>query len=256
MKNRRRKRPESYVDRDYRVQASGSGLISTHVKIKDTDLQILADREVRQLASDLALQYRMQIEQYIGRNPAFLRSLTPLAGDPLAPSIIRDMLSAGKGAGVGPMAAVAGAIAEYVGRALLKVGCREVVVENGGDIFLQRTTEAIVAIFAGASPLSMRLGLRIPAASMPLGVCTSSGTVGHSLSFGVADSVTVLADSTSYADAVATRLGNEVGSGRRGQSNISQALVIGKQFANVRGIVIICGEDIGAVGEVELVNLN
>lgn len=256
MKSRRQRKPESYIQRDYRVQASGSGLIATQVKIKDTDLQILADREVRQQASDLALQYRLQVEQYISRNPAFLHALSPQAGDSLAPPIVRDMLAAGQGAGVGPMAAVAGAIAEYVGKALLKTGCREVVVENGGDIFLRRTTEAIVAIFAGASPLSMRLGLRMVGESMPIGVCTSSGTVGHSLSFGVADSVTVIADSTSFADAVATRLGNEVGRGRRGKDTIGKALDIGRQLVGVRGIVIICGEDIGAVGEVELVDLN
>ena len=112
------------------------------------------------------------------------------------------------------MAAVAGAIAEYVGRSLLLQGVREVMVENGGDIFLSRKKDCTVAIFAGQSPLSNKVGVLIAGKDMPRAVCTSSGTVGHSLSFGDADSVTVLASSTPLADAVATRLGNEVGRGK------------------------------------------
>ena len=93
------------------------------------------------------------------------------------------------------MAAVAGGIAECVGQGLLDAGHKEIIVENGGDLFLSRSVALTVSIFAGQSPLSNRLGLNIVPEQMPLGICTSSGTVGHSLSFGLADSVTVVADS-------------------------------------------------------------
>lgn len=248
------KKPESYVERSYRAFPDQGGLVSSFVGIKDTDLHILADREVSDLAQELALQYRLQIEQYIKKCPEFAGALSPLAADALAPRIVREMLAAGNSAGVGPMAAVAGVIAEYVGKGLLQAGCREVMVENGGDIYIKRSGDCIVAIFAGESPLSLRVGLKLASGNMPMGmgVCTSSGTVGHSLSFGLADSVTVVAGSTALADAAATRLGNEVGMSAGGDSGIQRALAISRDIPGILGIVVICGEKIGAVGDVEL----
>lgn len=255
-KKTKNKRPESYSDRSYRQLAGGSDLVSTLVRIEETDLHILAEEDVTLPATDLILQYRSQLEKYILKNPGFSGSLEPLHSDSIAPPLVRDMLQAGMQAGVGPMAAVAGAIAEYVGRGLLKAGFREVLVENGGDVFLNRSQDCSVAIFAGESPLSYKVGVRLQAGDMPMGVCTSSGTVGHSLSMGDADSVTVLAASTPLADAVATRLGNEVGQGLKGEAGMQNALQTGRGIAGIRGVVVICGERIGACGEVELVKLD
>jgi ApbE superfamily uncharacterized protein (UPF0280 family) len=249
------KKPESYIERAYRTLQEDGGLISSFVQIKDTDLHILADREVTARALDLALQYRLQLEQYIKQRPEFLSALTPLAPDALAPPIAAEMLAAGSSAEVGPMAAVAGAIAEYVGRALMRDGCREVVVENGGDIFINRSRDCTVAIFAGQSPLSLKIGVKLASARMPIAVCTSSGTVGHSLSFGRADAVTVIARSTPLADAAATRLGNEVGGEIGKDDGIQRALKVGRTIAGVLGVVVIRGERMGAVGDVELVRL-
>jgi ApbE superfamily uncharacterized protein (UPF0280 family) len=165
------------------------------------------------------------------------------------------MLKAGLEAQVGPMAAVAGAIARYVGEGLLGAGFREVIVENGGDLFLNRSESCTVAIFAGQSPLSYNIGIRIKGEHMPCGVCTSSGTVGHSLSFGDADSVTVVADSVALADAAATRLGNEVGRGRGSKTGVNMALAQAKTIQGLRGVVIICDEVMGAIGDVEIVRL-
>lgn len=255
MKRTKAKDPASYVERSYRALAAGGGLISSFARVKDTDLQILADREVSARAFDLALQYRLPIENYIARVPEFATALTPLPDDILAPPIVREMLAAGGRAGVGPMAAVAGAIAEFVGRALLRGGCREVMVENGGDIFISRTGECTVAIFAGESPLSLKVGIKLGAAIMPVAVCTSSGKVGHSLSFGEADSVTVVAGNTALADAAATRLGNEVGRAAEGEAGIRRALAVSREIEGLRGVVVVCGEKIGAVGSIELVGL-
>ncbi len=255
MKRIKARKPQSYVKRTYRTLTE-LDLVSSFVKIKDTDLHIQADQEVSAWAFELALQYRLQIEKYIEKRPEFLPALIPLAPDILAPPIVKEMLAAGRMADVGPMAAVAGVIAEYVGKALIQRGCREVMVENGGDIYLNRTKDCTVAIFAGQSPLSLQVGIKLPASIMPVGVCTSSGTVGHSLSFGRADAVAVIARSTALADAAATRLGNEVGMSVSGDEGIKRALQVGQSIEGVLGVVVICGGIIGAVGSVELVKLN
>jgi uncharacterized protein len=249
------RKPESYIQREYRAIPDHGSLISSFARIKDTDLHILADREVSALAQKLALQYRLQIEKYIQHHPDFAHALSPLSLDALAPPIVKEMLAAGRSASVGPMAAVAGVIAEYVGKGLLQSGCREVMVENGGDIYISRSQDCIVAIFAGESSLSLRTGVKIAGNIMPIAVCTSSGTVGHSLSFGQADSVTVIAKSTALADAAATRLGNEVGRGVDG-SGITRALEKSREINGVLGVVVICREKIGAVGDVELVSIS
>ncbi|MGI9537354.1 MAG: UPF0280 family protein [Desulfocapsaceae bacterium] len=252
----KKRTPDSYRQRRYRSLASEEELVSTFFKLKETDLHILAARDVTGEAGELATGYRLQVENYLARHPEFGSSLTPLEPDELAPPVVGRMLRAAGECGVGPMAAVAGGIAECVGRGLLEAGHKEIIVENGGDIFLNRSGELTVSVYAGQSPLSNRLGLKILPALMPLGICTSSGTVGHSLSFGLADSVTVLADSTFVADAAATRLGNEVGSVVESGKGIERALEVAKSIPRLRGVLIICGEIIGAVGEIELTPLS
>lgn len=148
------------------------------------------------------------------------------------------------------MAGVAGAMAGFVGAALLAF-TPEVVVENGGDIFLQTSSERKIGIFAGASPLNMRVGIRVPAERQPLGVCTSSATVGPSLSLGRADAVCVISPSATLADAAATALGNIV----QGKDDIERALEAGRKIPGVEGAVIIVGDVLGAWGGYELVKL-
>ena len=150
------------------------------------------------------------------------------------------------------MAAVAGVIAEFVGRGLQeRHEVAEIVVENGGDIYLQRQVASTVAIFAGASPLSNKVGIRLRAEQTPTGICTSSATVGHSLSLGRADAVTVLAASTALADAVATRIGNETKNDR----DINQALEVAAAITGVSGVLIIKGKALGVWGDLELIGL-
>ncbi|MEN8140375.1 MAG: UPF0280 family protein [Thermodesulfobacteriota bacterium] len=252
MARKRKKRdPLSYRRRFYRQQvAECADLCAMEVRVQETDLHILASRAVAAEARDLVLAGRSQLERYMEQHPRFASALTPLAADRLAPPLVQQMLAAAKGAGVGPMAAVAGVMAQWVGQGLLALaGVDEVVVENGGDIFSARSRESVSAIYAGDSPLSGKVGLRLPPG--PLGICTSSGTIGHSLSFGAADSVTVLARDTPLADAAATRLGNELGS----EQDLDQALALARTMGEIIGVVIICGERLGAWGEIELVRL-
>ncbi|MFC1826699.1 UPF0280 family protein [Thermodesulfobacteriota bacterium] len=252
-KKRKKISPESYRERTYRKNVTADGLVSSYVSVKETDLHILASRNVELEANDLIYQLRNQLENFIAGCPEFLTTLLPIDEAPLAPPIIRQMLLAARIADVGPMAAVAGAIAEFVGKALLDIGIDEIIVENGGDIFLKRNRECTTAIFAGTSPLSQKVGIRIAPDRMPLGLCTSSGTVGHSLSLGQADSVTVLAASTPLADAAATRLGNEVSSA--GKEKLNHALEVARTIPGLLGVIIICGEQMGAWGEIDLVGL-
>ncbi|HOC39050.1 MAG TPA: UPF0280 family protein, partial [Thermodesulfobacteriota bacterium] len=192
---------------------------------------------------------RREVERYIYHHPVFKTSLTPLPQDLLASPMVQTMLQAAAFCGVGPMAAVAGAIAEHVGKGLLELS-PEVIVENGGDIFIQTNETALIEIFAGASPLSQKLALSIKASQMPLGVCTSSGTVGPSLSFGQADAATILSPCATLADAAATAVGNVI----HGKQDIPRALEKAQSIPGVSGALIIVGEHLGVWGDVELVS--
>lgn len=241
-----------YEPRTYRSRMARPGLRGFRVAVKETDLWILAARDFSRQARQVVLQERRQLEAYIAAHPEFLTTLTPWPEDPFAPPVVREMIAAARRVGVGPMAAVAGALAQRVGRALeQEPGSTEVIVENGGDLYLQVAAEATVSLFAGSSPLSQRVGLRIAPGMTPLGVCTSSGTVGHSLSFGRADAACILAHSASLADAAATALGNLVPEARA----MAAALEWAAQVPEILGAVVIVGEKLGAWGQVELIPL-
>lgn len=240
----------TYQPRKYRNLLLGPHLTSFQVQVKETDLYLRATRDLSENARQSVFRHRYQMEGYILAHPDFLLSLTPLPADEFAPPIVRRMIRAGQAAGVGPMAAVAGAMAEAVGEDLLEE-CPEVMVENGGDIFLASSRETRVGIFAGSSPLSLRLGLVVPPAGHPWGVCTSSGTVGPSLSFGRADAVCILSPSASLADAAATAVGNLVSS----PGDLEEGLRRAKAIEGVSGAVIILGEKLAAWGEVELIEI-
>ena len=241
---------QGYQERIYRNLLPDDGLFSFQVTVKETDLYIKATRDLREMARQAIIHYRFQLEQYISKHPEFFRSLVPLASDEFAPPIVRDMIQAAQNCGVGPMAAVAGAMAESVGKDLLAAS-PEIIVENGGDIFIHSARELKVGIFAGKSPLSFRVGLRIPASKHGWGVCTSSGTVGPSLSFGRADAVCVLAPSASLADAAATAVGNLLGS----PAEIPNALEKAQTITGLTGVVILIGDKLGAWGDMELTEM-
>jgi len=137
-KKRKKISPSAYNKRIYRQAVAADDLVSSFVTVKETDLHILAARNIAEEANHFVHRYRNQLENYITSHPDFLTALVPLEHDILAPPIVKGMLKAAAAADVGPMAAVAGAIAEYVGRDLLDAGLQEVMVENGGDIFLKR----------------------------------------------------------------------------------------------------------------------
>ncbi|MBI5016408.1 MAG: UPF0280 family protein [Deltaproteobacteria bacterium] len=241
-----------YTERTYRrFEATGGRRVPFRACVETTDLYLLADRDLSAEALTAALAARGLLDAHIERHPAFATALRPLPlpAEPL-PALLERMYRAARTAEVGPMAAVAGAIAQTVGEELRRHAA-EVLVENGGDLYLDLEEEAVAGVFAGASPFSGRLGLRVTAERTPLGLCTSSGTVGPSLSFGCADAAIVLAADAALADAMATALGNRI----QGPGDLEAAVDWALAVPGVRGAVAILGDRMAARGDVEFVEI-
>jgi len=237
-----------YEERTYRSLINKNNIVSYNVRIGESDLFISSDVNLKDEAFKSLSSYRLSLETYIKNNPDFRTSLLPLPEDDLAPPIVRDMLGKAKICGVGPMASVAGAVSEFVGHDLLKQ-TENIIIENGGDIFIKSKKELTVSVYAGESSLSYKVNFIVKPEETPLGICTSSATVGPSLSFGKADAVCVISRSATLADAAASAIGNKV----KNKNDIKNALDYGIKIPGVRGIIIICGSDMGAIGKVELV---
>jgi hypothetical protein len=171
----------------------------------------------------------------------------PVGAD--APAIAKVMAEAAKKVNVGPMAAVAGAFAEFVGKELTRYSA-EVIVENGGDIYIKTAKARLVGIYAGEdSPLTGRVAIKIEPQDTPLGVCTSSGTVGHSLSFGKSDAVVVLSPSAALADAAATAIGNLV----KTETDVQAALDYARTIKGVVGTAVLINDKMGVWGKINLI---
>lgn len=238
--------------RIYRSTKDGTRLRSFPVTVKETDLWVAVSsssfyEELPEETERLVWKKRLILEAYLERNPDFAKSLEPLLLQSTAPGIIRRMVKAGNLAGVGPMAAVAGMIAEETGKHLLQKS-PEVIVENGGDIFLKVSQPASIGIYAGSSPLSGKLALQINPSQTPLGVCTSSGTLGPSYSMGRADAAIAVSESCALADAAATAMGNII----LGSEDLQAALEFAQSIQGVSGALVICSDKIAAWGDLEL----
>ena len=234
--------------RTYRGRVYSPGLQVYEVKVKETDLLVSTDTNLYDITLNIIYKYRTYLEKYITSQQSFLSSLVPIPPDKFAPQIIQDMIFYSEKVGVGPMAAIAGAISHYVGMELCQYS-KNVIIENGGDDYVLSEKDVLVSIHAGQSPLSDKVNLRIKKEEMPLGICTSSATVGHSLSFGRADAVCVISKSPILADAAATAIGNRV----KNKSSVNGALNWGIKIEGVDAILIIIDDKMGLVGNVELV---
>jgi len=242
--------PKGFGRPTYREWEISTGLFSYRVTVKETDLWIRSQIDLSSQAEQTLRRYRTIIEQYIAGHAEFQTSFEPVDVPDDASPIIREMADAAARAGVGPFAAVAGAIAEAVGRELLPYSS-DLLIENGGDVFAASGTARVFGLYAGNSRFSGKIGLKIAAEQMPCGFCTSSGTVGHSISFGKADAAAILASSAALADACATAVGNRV----RQAEDIEGALQFAASIEDVQAAVIVLGDQIGAWGAVELVSI-
>lgn len=241
-----------YQKRFYRDLFKGANLQFFDVSVNESDIRIGASKNLYEEALVSIKKYRKQIENYIEVDPNFGKSLKPIEikEDVLDVEIIRRMDWASKKAGVGPMAAVAGAISEMIGKELLKYS-EEIIIENGGDLYIKTNIIRKVGIFAGTSPLNGKIALKIYPEKTPLGICTSSGTVGHALSYGKTDAAVVISRDAFLADAVATEVGNRV----KSFSDIKKTLEFASGINEVEGVLIIIGENMGAWGDIEIIGL-
>jgi uncharacterized protein len=245
---------QEYQPRDYRYKFNAkrfSGFLVTHL---ETDLWIGTDpdsfqKQMKETVHAQIKTLRKKLDSYILTEPEFAKSLIPCRPGQQAPPEAVEMARMAEKAGVGPMASVAGLFSREAGRSILQnFSVKELVIENGGDIFVRLNHELVLSVYAGSSPLSEKLGIVIPAGAGELGICTSAGTIGPSLSFGRADAVTVISKDVLLADALATALGNEV----RSPDDIQKVLDQSGKFPEILSLVIICGDKVGVRGKFEI----
>ncbi len=235
----------------YRSTVTG-GLAAWELCIGESNISVYSEREEKEQALVFLKKCRDEISAFAQQAPDFLTSLTPIEKpcSRRAAPLVWDMLEAGKLADTGPMAAVAGVIAEHLATFLARKQ-RNVIVENGGDIFLYSERSRVCAIYAGSSPFSMKIGIKIAADQMPCALCTSSGTVGPSLSFGKADATVVLAPGGAAADALTTSLSNMI----KEPGDLKPSVEAIASRRDTMGAVAVMGDKLAVQGAVTLVEL-
>jgi hypothetical protein len=219
-------------------------IVRRRLHVKETFATVIAAERYMDLARRTIVAARAEIESYIAGQPRFLTALEPLPVDMGAPPLARRMAAAAALAGVGPMAAVAGAIAQATVEALVAAGASHVIVDNGGDLVMRIDRPVTLGIFTGPA-LIRDIALRLEPRPGIFSVCTSSGTVGHSLSFGRADAATVVAESGCLADAMATALGNRV---REASAKSVDQAIRDTLADGIEGLLVVAGEHLGMGG--------
>ncbi|MDR1951504.1 MAG: UPF0280 family protein [Bacteroidales bacterium] len=245
---------KDYGDRTYRKQFRSDRWCGFVAKYKETDVWIGIDknsfhREMPEFTEKTIRALRNEVDIYLKQDPQYRLSLIPYNAQEHAPKILKDMSEISHKANVGPMATVAGAFATYVAQELKKqFKIEEIIIENGGDIYADIKQDLDVSVFAGTSPLSEKIGLRIDAKKSPLGICTSSGTVGHSLSFGKADAVMIVCKNATLSDGYATAFANKI----QTSDDINPVLKLINEEKNILSALIVKNDKMGVVGQFEL----
>ncbi|HQO04005.1 MAG TPA: UPF0280 family protein [Spirochaetota bacterium] len=233
----------------YRDAVSTARWQTGRVKVETSDLYMRSSADIFTQAEYICRSLRELVRKHIKHQPEFLSSLSPVKRIDGVPDIISRMYNASEAAQLGPMAAIAGAIAEGTGIACLQ-DTEEIIIENGGDIWLSVKEPVVISIYAGRSGFGNDVFIKVYPEDTPLGVCTSSGTVGHSISFGKADSVTILSRDASLADAVATAACNMIQS----DEDLAVAVDYALSVPEITGALVIKGNKLAAKGKIELYN--
>ncbi len=218
-----------------------------HFQIKETITTIQADDPYYiEVAKEAIKLHRSELESYILYDPYFKSTLEPYDTNGSYPDIVRRMMRAGKKLGIGPMSAVAGTISSLAVEAMKKEGAGFAIVDNGGDIAMINDRPVLIGIYAGDSPLK-NIGFLMDTCDSITGICTSSGLIGPSISFGMADAAVVFCDDVSLADAAATALGNATGMGKQA---VELSFDVIKDIEGIKGAIVMQGEYMGMWGEV------
>ena len=219
-------------------------LFKKEITCKNSKLKILCDnKRLFNPALEELKKQRTKLEQYIGKDKDFLNSLEPVKVKENAPKIAKLLSEAGEIADVGPMAAVAGTIAELVCKKLISKGAKTAVVENGGDIFCYSEKPVIVGIFSGMNKKFENIAFQVKG---KIAICSSSSKMGHSYSEGNCDLATVFSKKGNIADAAATAVCNKV----KNEGDVQSALEWGIGLKEVEGILIIKNNKIGMIGKI------
>jgi ApbE superfamily uncharacterized protein (UPF0280 family) len=214
-----------------------------HFELRETIITLISDDdETFGFAEEAVRKVRAELEDYIACRPEFLHSLEPVDGDGGAPQVVRRMISASRRVEVGPMAAVAGTIAWIAVEAMSAAGAKTAIVDNGGDVALVCDRPLFIGLFPTSD-----LSFEIEPTPKPVGICTSSGTIGPSISLGVADAAIVVSKDVSLADAGATALGNSVK--ECAKKDIEKAFDDLKHVNDIEGAMVIAGNEIGMWGD-------
>ncbi len=240
-----------YVQRNYRQHICRDRWRCFGIKHKETDLYIGVDHAswhsgLESYADRFVRELREEMDRWIAHRPDYARALVPCEAGEEAPEIFQAMSAVARKSGIGPMSAVAGAVARWTGEALRReFGLKEVFVENGGDIYADMVQDMDIAVFAGMSPLSGRIGFRVEAWQSPLGICTSSGTVGPSLSFGKADAVLIICRDALLADTYATAYANRI----QTEDDIPSCMEAIRQESDILGAMVVKDKKVGICGD-------
>lgn len=238
--------------RTYREKCRpSSGEVAFQVVVEQTDLWVVAERDLGRHVQNLVNNCRSALKAYIALHPEFLTSLRPMDVEAEAPDIVQSMARAGQVCGVGPMAAVAGAVAQWVAERCVALS-PNLLVENGGDLFLYSTRERIIGLLS--DPVQgMGLGVRLTPRDFPCSLCSSSASIGHSLSLGRGDLVVTRAKSAALADAAATALSNIL----QDPDDLQLVMEQARHWAEhgLLGVFAQQGQQVGVWGEMELVSL-
>lgn len=220
-----------------------------NIDIAETHIRLTSDLKNHNL-NDYIYSIRADLKAYINHNPDFLYSLEPVKTKDENPApIVRKMIESSHLADVGPMACVAGTISEMSLDYLIENGSEFSIVENGGDIALVNNRKVLCGIYSGNHILGNNIAFEVKKRKHPLGICTSSGKIGHSISLGSSDSVTVLSTSPSLADGLATRIANEV-YGDTSEEMLFNCLETADGYREFfSGVLIICDDKVATVGK-------
>lgn len=224
-------------------------MFSERIDINQTHIRLTTDVRNNGL-NELIYKIHSSLNSFINLHADFLLSLDAVDyGKANFSEIVNLMIDSSKNVGIGPMACVAGSISELCLKSLINQGSRYSIVENGGDIAILNNKTSLCGIYSNNKVIENKIAFKIKPRSAPLGICTSSGKIGHSISFGVSDSVTVVADSASIADGLATKIANEV-QGIDSNEAISNALDVSENYRELfKGILIISGDNVGTIGK-------
>jgi ApbE superfamily uncharacterized protein (UPF0280 family) len=243
--------PEYQPDTDksvYRSKVRSRNRYNWRILYKYSDILVSSDKNVGDRLKKLVKEIYSILESHIKENPSFQKSLSPLESKPRYHPVIQKMCIKSAVFNVGPMATVAGAVCDFLAGGLDKCG-RCLIIENGGDVFIKSDRDVNLGVYLKDKHFADKLYLRVRKDYMPCGLCSSSGSFGHSLSMGKSDLVTVLAESTISADGAATSVANSINS----SEDISKTINSYKTIKDIRGILIVKDDKLGIWGNIELI---